>query len=59
MYKFIKRLLDIIVSFMLIIIIFIPMIIIDVIVKLETSGPSIFIQRRVGKDSKVFNILKG
>lgn len=59
MYKhFFKRLFDIILSGLAIIILAIPMLIIAIIIKLSDNGPAIFKQQRIGKDGKVFNILK-
>lgn len=59
MYKnFIKRLVDITLSFFGIIVLFVPMLIIILAIKLDSKGPAFFKQKRVGKDGKHFNILK-
>ena len=59
MYKqVIKRLLDILVSTLAIIILCLPMLIIGIVVKLDSRGPVLFKQKRVGKDGKLFTILK-
>ena len=59
MYQhFIKRLLDIILSFIAIIILLIPMLIIVLIIIITDPGPVFFKQKRYGKDKKYFKILK-
>ncbi len=59
MYQhFVKRLLDIILSFIAIIILLIPMLIIALIILITDPGPVFFTQKRYGKDKKYFQILK-
>ena len=59
MYKyFFKRLFDILFSLIGISVALIPMLIISVIIKIDSKGPVIFKQKRIGKNGKVFNILK-
>ncbi len=59
MYKhFFKRLFDILFSFLGLIVAFVPMLIIALCIKLDSKGPVIFKQQRIGKGGKVFNILK-
>ena len=59
MYKDrIKRLIDCIVSVLVLIIGALPMLIVAILIRLESPGPIIFKQQRIGKDGKVFNILK-
>ena len=59
MYKNrIKRLLDCIISVLVLIITSLPMFIVAILIRLESRGPVIFKQQRIGKDGKVFNILK-
>lgn len=59
MYKNrIKRLLDCIISVLVLIITSLPMFIVAILIRLESPGPVIFKQQRIGKDGKVFNILK-
>ena len=59
MYKNgIKRLLDCVISVLVLIITSLPMFIVAIIIRLESPGPVIFKQQRIGKDGKVFNILK-
>lgn len=58
MYRVIKRLLDILFSLVLIIILFIPMIIILILILIIDRVNPIFIQKRIGKKFKEFNIYK-
>jgi len=57
---FIKRAFDIIVSLiMIIILIVIPVfIVVPIAIKLSSKGPAVFVQERMGKGQKVFNIFK-
>lgn len=59
MYKsFFKRLIDIVLSFMGIVILALPMIILAVIIKIDSPGPVFFKQKRIAKGKKHFNIIK-
>ena len=59
MYKlFFKRLIDIVLSFIGIIVLAIPMIIIAIMVKIDSPGPVLFKQERITKGKKKFTILK-
>ena len=58
MYKYIKRIFDVVLSIALIIILGIPMLIIALLIKLEDGGKVIFKQKRMGKDLKPFDIYK-
>lgn len=59
MYKhFLKRVFDVILALIGIGICGIPMLIIALCVKLESKGPALFKQDRIGKDGKVFKIYK-
>lgn len=58
MYKYVKRVLDILLSIILIIVLGIPMLIIAILIKKEDGGPVIFTQKRMGKDLKPFAIYK-
>lgn len=59
MYKsFIKRFIDVILSGIAIIVLAIPMLIVAVIIKIDSPGPALFKQKRVGKNKKIFLILK-
>ena len=59
MYKgFFKRLIDLILSGFAILILGIPMLIVALIVKIDSPGPALFKQERVGNHKKNFMILK-
>lgn len=59
MYKhFFKRCFDIILSLLGLIVAAIPMLLIAIAVKLDSKGPVIFKQERIGRNGKTFNILK-
>ena len=59
MYKNgIKRMLDIIIAVLGLVIGAIPMAIVALLIRLESPGPAIFRQQRIGKDGKVFEFLK-
>ena len=58
LYKFFKRLFDILLSLLGIIIVSPIMLIIAILVKVDSKGPIIFKQQRIGKKGKVFNIYK-
>lgn len=59
MYKtFIKRLLDIILSAIGLLVLLIPMGVIAILVKRDLGSPIIFKQERIGKDEKPFMLLK-
>ena len=56
--NFFKRAIDIILSFIGIVVLAIPMLIVAIIIKLDSPGPVFFKQKRVGKDKKYFTIIK-
>lgn len=59
MYRhFFKRLIDIVLSFIAIVILLIPIAIISLIILITDPGPIFFKQKRFGKDQKLFKILK-
>lgn len=59
MYRhFVKKLIDIILSFVGILICVIPMMIVAIIIKIDSPGPVMFKQRRIGLHKKEFMILK-
>ncbi|MEM2929046.1 MAG: sugar transferase [Nitrososphaerota archaeon] len=58
-YKlFIKEVFDKIISFFLLIILSPLLLIISILIKLDSKGPVFFIQERVGKNGKIFKIIK-
>ncbi len=59
MYKhFFKRLIDIVVSFIAIIVLLIPIVLISLLILITNPGPVFFRQKRFGKNKKMFKILK-
>lgn len=59
MYKhFVKRLLDIVLSVLALIMLVIPMVIIGICIKIDSPGPVFFKQQRIGKGKKLFTIYK-
>ena len=57
-YFLIKRIIDVVLSLIAIIILFIPGVIISICIKVESKGPVFFKQKRVGKNKKYFMIYK-
>ncbi len=57
-YRFIKRSFDIVASFILLIILFLPSLIIGIIICCTSKGGPFFLQRRVGRYGKIFKIVK-
>ena len=59
MYKhFFKRLIDIMISFIAIIVLLIPFVLISLLILITNPGPVFFRQKRFGKNKKMFKILK-
>lgn len=59
MYKhFFKRLIDIILSTLGIIVLAIPMLIVAIIIKVDDPGPALFKQKRIGLHKKIFIVYK-
>lgn len=59
MYKhFLKRLFDIILSFLMLLFLWPVLLIIAIVVKIDSKGPAIFKQERIGKGGKTFYIHK-
>lgn len=59
MYRyFLKRFFDILLSFLAIILLALPMIILSIVIKIDSKGPVFFKQKRIGKNKKIFTILK-
>lgn len=57
-YLIIKRILDVVISLIALIILSPILLIVAIAIKIESKGPIIFKQQRIGKDGKVFNIYK-
>lgn len=58
MYKYVKRAIDSTVAFIALLILLVPMLIVALLIKLESSGPIIFKQERLGLHGKPFKIYK-
>lgn len=59
MYKhFFKRLIDIVLSLLGIIVLAIPMLVVAIIIKIDSPGPVLFKQKRIGIHKSTFTILK-
>ena len=59
MYKsFLKRVSDIMMSFIAIVVLLLPMAFIALAIKIDSKGPVFFKQKRIGKNKKTFYILK-
>lgn len=58
MYKYIKRLFDIILSLSGLIVFIIPMIVIGIAIKIDSKGPVLFKQKRTGYKGREFNLYK-
>ena len=58
MYKYFKRTFDFIVSFVALTVLFLPLLLVAVIIKIDSKGPVLFKQERLGKDGVPFKIWK-
>lgn len=58
MYAFVKRTMDILVSFFGLLILSFVLLIVAIAIKIDSKGPVIFKQQRVGKNGKVYNMYK-
>lgn len=56
--KIIKRIIDCVISLAVLIIGAVPMLIVAILIRLDSPGPIIFKQERIGRNGKVFEILK-
>ena len=56
--RFWKRLIDIVLSAIGIVVTAIPMLIVSIIIKIGSKGPALFKQKRIGKDKELFTIYK-
>ena len=57
-YSFFKRCFDIFCSFLAIVLLALPMLIVAIAIKCDSKGPVFFKQDRIGKKKKIFKILK-
>lgn len=58
MYKIVKRALDIIAAAIAVVLLAIPFLIIGVAIKCDSKGPVFFRQERLGRNGKIFRIIK-
>ena len=57
-YLIAKRIFDIVASVLALIVLFVPMAIVALLIRLESPGPVIYKQERLGKDGKIFMMYK-
>ena len=57
-FLFVKRLMDIVASTIGLLCLFVPMVIIGILIKIDSKGPAIYSQERLGKNGKPFRIYK-
>lgn len=55
---FFKRFIDTIISIILLALLVLPFIVIAIIIKMDSKGPVFFIQERMGKNMKIFKLIK-
>lgn len=58
MYKYLKRISDFFIAFFALVILLVPMLIVALLIKIESKGPIIFKQDRLGLHGKTFKIWK-
>lgn len=58
MYKHIKRVLDIIIGLVAMPFLLIVVVVVGLAIKLDDGGPVFYKARRIGKDSRIFNMMK-
>ena len=57
-YLAVQRLLDLVFSALAAVVLLVPMVVISILIRLDSPGPVIFCQNRMGKGGKVFRIYK-
>ena len=57
-YRLAKRVLDIVISVLALVLLFMPMALIVILIKLESPGPAIFVHNRFGKHGRPLPLLK-
>ena len=58
LYRFMKRLIDILVSFIALILLSPIFLIVSIMIKLDSKGPVFFLQKRIGLNGKMFKLYK-
>ena len=56
--RVVKRAIDFIIALSAFIVLLVPMLIVAIVIKIESKGPAIFVQERVGKNGKVYKMYK-
>ena len=56
--RFVKRAIDLIIALTAFIVLLVPMLIVAIVIKIESKGPAIFVQERVGRKGKVYKMYK-
>lgn len=56
--KVVKRILDLLLALPMLIILFFPLVVVGIIIKLTSKGPVLFTQERYGRNSKPFTLYK-
>lgn len=57
-YLFFKRIIDIFIAFIMLIVLFPVLFIISIAIKIDSKGPVLFKQKRTGKNGKIFTLYK-
>lgn len=55
---YVKRIIDLVIAVPIFVIAFLPMIVVAIAIKIDSKGPVLFIQDRIGKDGRTFKMLK-
>lgn len=58
MYRYLKRIIDLLLAVVLLVVLLIPMVIIAIAIKVDSRGPVFFKQKRTGKNGKEFTLYK-
>ena len=58
MYKYLKRITDFVIALVALVVLFVPLVIVAILIKLDSKGPVIFKQERLGKNGVPFKIWK-
>lgn len=58
MYRTVKRALDIVISLSALLLLWLPMLLVALLIRIDSPGKAIFTQTRVGKDGKAFTMHK-
>ena len=56
MYKYLKRITDFVIALVALVVLFVPLLVVAILIKLDSKGPVIFKQERLGKNGVPFKI---